>query len=185
MQILNSYEILTLVHPDHSEQINEIIEKHKSTILQHNGKIDRLEDWGRRNLAYSINNVKKAHYLLFNVTCPFEAIDDLEKGFYQHNESVLRHLVLKLQKPVTEKSFMMKQIEAEANDTRLPKVTAFKSKDSVDYKSKKILKNYLMETGRIVPSRLTNTPMLIQRKISKAIKLARFAALLPYCDRHD
>ena len=76
-------------------------------------------------------------------------------------------MVLKLQKPVTEKSFMMKQIEAEANDTRLPKVTAFKSKDSVDYKSKKILKNYIMETGRIVPSRLTNTPILIQRKISR------------------
>ena len=97
---------------------------------------------------------------------------------------LLRKLVIRCKKVHVEKTLMMKTIEADANDTRLPKMTSFKNKDEIDYKSKRILKYYVMETGRIVPSRLTNTSMLMQRKIAKAIKLARFIALLPYCDRH-
>lgn len=179
-----NYELLVLIHPDHTDKVADIVEKHKSIIMQYNGCVDRFEDWGRRNLAYSINDVRKAHYVLFNVTCPYDAIKSIQDSIYKHNEVILRHLLISLKKPVTEQSLMMKQIEAEANDSRMPKITSFKNKEAVDYKSKRVLKNYIMETGRIVPSRLTNTPMLIQRRISRAIKLARFVALLPYCDRH-
>ena len=125
----------------------------------------------------------KGHYLLMNVTCSVAEKDQLE-DYYKFNDLILRKLVLKCKKADVDKTLMMKTIEADANDTRMPKVTSFKSKEEVDYKSKRILKYYVMETGRIVPSRLTNTSMLMQRKIAKAVKLARFIALLPYCDRH-
>lgn len=181
--MLNHYEILLIIRTDYAEQIPEIIEKHKHIVEQSKGSVDRVEEWGKRNLAYSIDDVQKANYVLLNVSCSVEAKDQLE-DYYKFNDMLLRKLVLKCKKPIVDKTLMMKTIEADANDTRLPKVTSFKNKDEIDYKSKRILKYYVMETGRIVPSRLTNTSMLMQRKIAKAVKLARFIALLPYCDRH-
>jgi small subunit ribosomal protein S6 len=181
--MLNHYEILLIIRSEHADRIPEIIEKHKHIVEQAKGSIDRLEEWGSRNLAYPIDDVMKGHYLLMNVTCSVAEKDQLE-DYYKFNDLILRKLVLKCKKADVDKTLMMKTIEADANDTRMPKVTSFKSKEEVDYKSKRILKYYVMETGRIVPSRLTNTSMLMQRKIAKAVKLARFIALLPYCDRH-
>lgn len=180
----NHYEILLIIRPEHAERIPEVIEKHKHIVEQAKGSIDRIEEWGKRNLAYSIDEVQKAYYVLFNVTCGVEEKDQLE-DYYKFNDLILRKLIVREKKPIVEKTLMMKTVEADANDVRLPKMTSFKNKDEIDYKSKRILKYYVMETGRIVPSRLTNTSMLMQRKIAKAIKLARFVALLPYCDRHD
>ncbi|MDG2347961.1 MAG: 30S ribosomal protein S6 [Gammaproteobacteria bacterium] len=181
--MLNHYEILLIIRPEHAEKISEIIEKHKHIVEQAKGSMDRVEEWGRRNLAYSIDDIQKAFYVLLNVSCTVAEKEQLE-DYYKFNEKLLRKLVIRCKKPHADKTLMMRTIEADANDTRLPKMTSFKNKDEVDYKSKRILKYYVMETGRIVPSRLTNTSMLMQRKIAKAVKLARFIALLPYCDRH-
>jgi small subunit ribosomal protein S6 len=181
---MNHYEILLIIRPEHADRIPEIIEKHKNIVEEAKGSIDRVEEWGRRNLAYSIDEIQKAYYVLLNITCGVEqkeALDDI----YRYNDTILRKLIIKESKPQVGKTLMMKTIEADANDTRLPKMTSFKNRDEIDYKSKRILKNYVMETGRIVPSRLTNTSTLMQRKIAKAVKLARYIALLPYCDRHD
>ena len=179
----NHYEILLIIRPEFAEKIPEMLEKHKYTVEQAKGSIDRIEEWGKRNLAYSIDDIQKANYVLINIKCSVEAKEQLE-DYYKFNEMILRKLVLRNKKPQVDKTLMMKTVEADANDTRLPKMTSFKHKNDIDYKSKRILKYYVMETGRIVPSRLTNTSMLMQRKIAKAVKLARFIALLPYCDRH-
>ncbi len=180
----NHYELLLLIHPDREEDVPEFIEKHKSIVLTANGNVDRHENWGKRNLAYSIRDVRKAYYVLLNVTCTVEVLNQIITELHTHNPILLRTLIQKLNNPVTKTSRMMQNIEAEANETRLPKISSFADKNDVDYKSKKILKNYIMETGRIIPSRLTNTSTLVQRRVAKAIKLARYVALLPYCDRH-
>ncbi|WP_423062469.1 30S ribosomal protein S6 [Candidiatus Paracoxiella cheracis] len=104
---MRHYEIVFLVHPDQSGQVPSMIERYESTISQGGGKIHRLEDWGRRQLAYSINKVHKAHYVLMNIECDKAVIDELENAF-RYNDAVLRNLILKRNHAVTKPSPMMK-----------------------------------------------------------------------------
>ena len=101
------YEVVFLVHPDQSEQVPAMIERYKALIEGGNGKIHRLEDWGRRQLAYPIQNLVKAHYVLFNVEADQPTIDELVETF-RFNDAILRHLVIRRDGPDTEQSLIMK-----------------------------------------------------------------------------
>jgi len=104
---MRHYEIVFLVHPDQSEQVPAMIERYKGLIENGGGTIHRLEDWGRRQLAYPINNLVKAHYVLFNVEADQNVLNELVEGF-RFNDAILRHLVIRRDEPVTEQSLIMK-----------------------------------------------------------------------------
>ncbi|MBN2647592.1 MAG: 30S ribosomal protein S6 [Thiotrichales bacterium] len=103
---MRHYEVVFLVHPDQSEQVPAMVDRYKAIIEQSGGKIHRLEDWGRRQLAYLIDKVHKAHYILMNIECNQAALAELENAFY-YNDAVLRSMVLKQDEAVTEPSVMM------------------------------------------------------------------------------
>ena len=104
---MRHYEIVFMVHPDQSEQVPAMIERYKSLIEADGGKIHRLEDWGRRQLAYSIDNLVKAHYVLMNVEVGQKILTELVDGF-RFNDAVLRHMVIARDEAVTEQSLIMK-----------------------------------------------------------------------------
>jgi len=105
---MRHYEIVFLVHPDQSEQVPAMIERYKTLIEGGSkGKIHRLEDWGRRQLAYPIQHLAKAHYVLMNIECEADVLTELESGF-RFNDAVLRHLIVKREDAVTEMSAIMK-----------------------------------------------------------------------------
>jgi small subunit ribosomal protein S6 len=104
---MRHYEIVFLVHPDQSEQVPAMIERYKGAIVNGGGKIHRLEDWGRRQLAYPIQNLVKAHYVLMNIEVEQPVLDELVDGF-RFNDAVLRHLVMRRDDAVTEQSLIMK-----------------------------------------------------------------------------
>jgi small subunit ribosomal protein S6 len=104
------YEIVILVHPDQSEQVPAMIERYRGILTAAGGSIHRLEDWGRRQLAYPIAKVHKAHYVLMNVECEKATLDELTGGF-RFSDAVIRHLVLSMQAAVTEPSPMARAEE--------------------------------------------------------------------------
>ena len=105
---MRHYEIVFIVHPDQSEQVPAMVERYKGVIAQRNGQVHRLEDWGRRQLTYSIQKMHKAHYVLMNIECDGETLAELEHSF-KFNDAVLRHLVVRMSKAVTTPSPMMKE----------------------------------------------------------------------------
>jgi small subunit ribosomal protein S6 len=107
-EAMRHYEIVFLVHPDQSEQVPAMIERYSNLITQHKGKIHRLEDWGRRPLAYPINKIMKAHYVLMNIECDQATVDELSDGF-RYNDAVIRNLVLKTEAAVTDPSPVAKE----------------------------------------------------------------------------
>ena len=104
---MRHYEIVFIVHPDQSEQVPAMIERYKALVENGNGKIHRLEDWGRRQLAYPIQNLVKAHYVLFNIEVEQAILAELTESF-RFNDAVLRHLVMRRDDAVTEQSLIMK-----------------------------------------------------------------------------
>ena len=114
---MRHYEIVFLVHPDQSEQVPAMIERYKGLIATDGGKVHRLEDWGRRQLAYPIAKVHKAHYVLMNVECDQKALNELT-GAFRFSDAVLRHLVVSMDEAVTEPSPMAKADEEEASGDR-------------------------------------------------------------------
>ena len=104
---MRHYEVVFLVHPDQSEQVPAMVERYKALIEGGEGKIHRLEDWGRRQLAYPIANLVKAHYVLLNIECGIAVLNELVDGF-RFNDAVLRHLVMKRDEAETEQSLIMK-----------------------------------------------------------------------------
>ena len=107
---MRHYEIVFLVHPDQSEQVPAMIERYRSTIEGAGGSIHRLEDWGRRQLAYPIQKIHKAHYILMNVECNAETLEEITSAF-RFNDAVLRNMVVKMKEAVTEPSLMAKAKE--------------------------------------------------------------------------
>lgn len=104
---MRHYEIVFLVHPDQSEQVPSMIERYKKIITARGGSIHRLEDWGRRQLAYPINKIHKAHYVLMNIECDLQALEELTSNF-RFNDAVIRHLILTLDHAITEPSPVLK-----------------------------------------------------------------------------
>ncbi|MCW8855288.1 MAG: 30S ribosomal protein S6 [Gammaproteobacteria bacterium] len=109
---MRHYEIVFLVHPDQSEQVPAMIDRYRSIIESNGGSIHRLEDWGRRQLAYPINKIHKAHYVLMNVECGQEEMTELESAF-RFNDAVLRNMVIKCKAAITEMSPLAKEKEDE------------------------------------------------------------------------
>ncbi len=113
---MRHYEIVFLVHPDQSEQVPGMVERYKQTIEKDGGKIHRLEDWGRRQLAYPINKVHKAHYILMNVETTQDVVEELGTNF-RYNDAVLRNMVIQMDEAVTDESPIMKA-EKESRERR-------------------------------------------------------------------
>ena len=113
---MRHYEIVFLVHPDQSEQVPAMIDRYKKMIGDAKGTIHRLEDWGRRQLAYQIQKIHKAHYVMMNIECDQATLDELENGF-RFNDAVLRNLVIRRKAAVTEPS-PMAQTEERSRDDR-------------------------------------------------------------------
>lgn len=107
---MRHYEIVFMVHPDQSEQVSAMVERYRSIIESKGGVIHRLEDWGRRQLAYPINKLHKAHYILLNIECGQDALLELTNAF-RFNDAVIRHLVLIEDEAITEPSALMKEKE--------------------------------------------------------------------------
>lgn len=105
---MRHYEVVFIVHPDQSEQVPAMIERYRTLITTNNGNIHRLEDWGRRQLAYQVNKIHKAHYVLMNIECDQATLEELEHGF-KFNDAVIRHLTFATKGAVTEPSPMMKE----------------------------------------------------------------------------
>ncbi len=128
---MRHYEIVFLVHPDQSEQVPAMIERYRGTIESNNGTIHRLEDWGRRQLAYPINKIHKAHYVLMNVECEPSSINELTHAF-RFNDAVLRNLIISIKGPVTDASPLVKEKDdstpERSSSSDAPKETAPKEK---------------------------------------------------------
>lgn len=113
---MRHYEVVFLVHPDQSEQVPAMIERYRSVVTNEGGQIHRLEDWGRRQLAYPIQKLHKAHYVLMNIECNDLALEELQ-GIFRFNDAILRHMIIQKEEAITEASVLMKpQREDRAND---------------------------------------------------------------------
>ena len=109
---MRHYEIVLLIHPDQSEQVPAMLERYKGLVTAGGGKLHRVEEWGRGQLAYQIQKLGKAHYLCLNIECTKEILGELETGF-RFNDAVLRHLTVAMEKAETAPSVMMKHVERE------------------------------------------------------------------------
>ena len=114
---MRHYEIVFLVHPDQSEQVPAMVERYKSMIANGSGSVHRLEDWGRRQLAFPIAKVHKAHYVLMNIECDQKTLNELT-GAFRFSDAVLRHLVVQMDEAVTEPSPMSRPDEEEGGGRR-------------------------------------------------------------------
>eukprot|EP01003_Olkasia_polycarbonata_P000595 NODE_1123_length_602_cov_57.497288_g1049_i0.p1 GENE.NODE_1123_length_602_cov_57.497288_g1049_i0~~NODE_1123_length_602_cov_57.497288_g1049_i0.p1 ORF type:complete len:148 (-),score=5.04 NODE_1123_length_602_cov_57.497288_g1049_i0:63-506(-) len=135
---MRHYEIVFLVHPDQSEQVPGMIERYSTLITEGEGKVHRVEDWGRHQLAYPINKIHKAHYALLNVECTQEVLEEIETAF-RFNDAVIRNLILSRKGPDTEDSPIMKveresREKKERDDTPAPRAETETSDDSADDK---------------------------------------------------
>lgn len=119
---MRHYEIIFLVHPDQSEQVPAMIDRYKEMVTSNNGTIHRLEDWGRRLLAYPINKIHKAHYVLMNIECDSDSLKQLTEAF-RFNDAVIRNLVVKKDEAVTVDSPLIKIKEEEIKPAPAPRAT--------------------------------------------------------------
>ena len=109
---MRHYEIVFIVHPDQSEHVPAMIDRYKATLAAAGGKVHRIEDWGRRQMAYMIDKLAKAHYVCMNIECDQKTLEELEHAF-KFNDAVLRHLIIKTKKAESEPSIMMKEVQRE------------------------------------------------------------------------
>jgi len=130
---MRHYEIVFLVHPDQSEQVPGMIERYSASVTTTGGQVHRLEDWGRRHMAYSINKIHKAHYVLMNVECGDEALEELTTNF-RYNDAVLRNLVIRLDAAVTEESPILKA-EKEGRERRQQRADRPRREESTEAKT--------------------------------------------------
>lgn len=124
---MRHYEIVFIVHPDQSEQVPAMIERYRTMVTSKNGQIHRLEDWGRRQLAYPLQKIHKAHYVLMNIECDQGTLEELEHAF-KFNDAVLRHLTIKRDEAETAPSPMMKEEKAKSLTGGTPEVAEGEAK---------------------------------------------------------
>lgn len=171
---MRHYEVVILVHPDQTSEVPEMIKRHEALITEGEGKVHRVEDWGRKVLAYPVDRAHKAHYVLTNIECDQATLNKLENSF-KFNDAIIRNLILLKDAAESEQSIMAINDASEGH-----KYTS----RVVDYKNIPLLKTYIMESGKLVPARISGISSKRQRNVSKAVKLARFLSLLHYCDNH-
>jgi small subunit ribosomal protein S6 len=109
---MRHYEVVLIVHPDQSEQVPAMLDRYKALVTSQGGKVHRVEDWGRRQLAYQLQKLNKAHYLCLNIECGQSTLEELEHGF-RFNDAVLRHLTVKMERAETGPSIMMRAVDRE------------------------------------------------------------------------
>ncbi len=126
---MRHYEIVFLVHPDQSEQVPAMIERYRATIESQGGKIHRLEDWGRRQLAYPIQKLAKAHYVLMNIECGTQELEELESAF-RFNDAVLRNLIISRKDAVTDASLLAKRGDDRDDREETPRRQAAKDDEA-------------------------------------------------------
>lgn len=143
---MRHYEIVFLVHPDQSEQVPAMVDRFKDMVTSGDGKIHRVEDWGRRRLAYMINDVHKAHYIMINIECSLGVLQDIERNF-KFNDSILRHLVIRRKQAIAEESSMAK---AKARED-----VAEAAKDSGNQRSRTAERTFKSETIADKPEKTT------------------------------
>ncbi len=107
---MRHYEIVLLVHPDQSEQVSAMVERYTATVKDSGGQVHRLEDWGRRQLAYPIDKIHKAHYVLLNIECDQKIVDELGEAF-RYNDAVIRNVIIRRDAAITEESLLAKSAE--------------------------------------------------------------------------
>jgi small subunit ribosomal protein S6 len=127
---MRHYEVVFLVHPDQSEQVAGMIDRYRNMIESNGGKIHRMEDWGRRQLAYPINKIYKAHYVLMNIECDQGVRDELESAF-RFNDAVIRNLIMKRDEAITEMSVLAKE-KADEAESKPRAAEAVATADSAD-----------------------------------------------------
>jgi small subunit ribosomal protein S6 len=171
------YEIVLIIHPNHSEEAPKMLERFQMFFVEKKGSIHRQEDWGRRPLSYSIKRAHKAHYIMFNVECAANVYRAFMDSI-RYNDTIIRKLTIKRKQAIKDRSIMM-----DLKDDKKFKRTKL-SFENIDYKAIDLLRKHLMETYRIIPSRTSGATAKEQRALSNAIKIARTLALIPYCDRH-
>lgn len=128
---MRHYEIVFLVHPDQSEQVPGMVDRYKKIIEEDGGKVHRHEDWGRRQLAYSINNVHKAHYILLNIECGAKALAEIEDNF-RYNDAVIRNLIIRRDEAVTEQSDIVKAEENRNSRDRRREDVTLEDQDDIE-----------------------------------------------------
>ncbi|NBD95344.1 MAG: 30S ribosomal protein S6 [Gammaproteobacteria bacterium] len=128
---MRHYEIVLLVHPDQSEQVPGMLERYRSLVEEKGGSVHRSEDWGRLQLAYTIAKLHKAHYLMLNIECDSETLDELE-SIFKFNDAILRHLVVRKDKAETEPSVMLKRKESKDERESAKRERSDDSGDSKD-----------------------------------------------------
>ncbi len=128
---MRHYEIVLLVHPDQSEQVNGMLERYRSLVEEKGGSVHRSEDWGRLQLAFTIAKLHKAHYLMLNIECDAETLAELE-SIFKFNDAILRHLIVRKDKAETEPSVMLKR--KESKDERESSARRERADSSVDDK---------------------------------------------------
>lgn len=116
---MRHYEIVFLVHPDQSEQVPAMIERYRTLITDNGGSVHRLEDWGRRQLAYPINKIHKAHYVLMNIECGAETLAELE-SIFRFNDAIIRTMTIRRDKAITEVSPLSKENESKGQNQKRP-----------------------------------------------------------------
>jgi small subunit ribosomal protein S6 len=122
---MRHYEIVFIVHPDQSEQVPAMIERYKGIVTTRGGKVHRVEDWGRRQLAYQIQKLAKAHYVCLNIEVDSETLAEIETGF-KFNDAVLRHLTVKMKKAETGPSPILKAVQRKTQPRAVPKLRQLK-----------------------------------------------------------
>ncbi len=128
---MRHYEIVFLVHPDQSEQVPAMVERYRNMITASGGTVHREEDWGRRQLEFPIKKIHKAHYVLMNIECGKEVVEELE-SIFRFNDAVLRHMTLNMKKAVSEKSPMMIAVEKEESAKSERKPAAKPAEDTAE-----------------------------------------------------
>lgn len=189
---MRHYEIVLLIRPDQAEQTSGMIERYKSLITASRGQVHRLEDWGRKSLAYFIEKISKAHYVLMNIECDQKTYEELKHAF-RYNDAILRFLSIRQESALIEASSMMqkesKTVKEEGGTPYLPNSSkssrlSVGNFEKIDYKDIPFLSGFVSEVGKIIPGRVTGVSAKYQRQVAKAIRRARYLALLPYCDTH-
>ncbi len=180
---MKNYEIVLIVDPSCSEQSDEMLKRYQTTIEENNGNVVRMENWGRRKLAYSIGKNHKAHYLFLGIE-GYPGIMETVKGLFKFNDALLRTFVTVVKTHIVEKSALRIAEEMQENTKDEIRKAVRECKERFNYKNPFALKKFILEAGRIIPNRVTGLNAMDQRKLANAVKVSRFLSLLPYCDRH-
>ena len=184
---MKHYEFVILFHPNQSERVSEMLERYSSQIKdQYGGKVYRVQDLERKKLHYTIKSAKtsKAHFAVLNVECDEACLDKLRSNF-KFNDAIIRYLVITRQDAVTAMNPPLLEKDERGSMSKSDRVITqsdFKAEDI--YLNIPFLREYVLETGRIIPCRAAGVTVKQQRQLSRAIKWARYLSLMPYCDRH-